>query len=239
MKKLFLFLFLLSFLARVDQVRAQDNYALELNVGLLHNNSLFLGEALNSGAALGLEYYIDRNIFAGLNASYLMAGNEVSFNPYAFNSSLSYSGSSFVLKENLTRLQVGAVAGYRFFPLRYVSISLGLQFNYLSLRRSFNDPLPVQESAVNWLDQSYSSGSVTCPGGFLNIAFNVGRKTSLYLGVQSSDLTNTLFADKDAGILERVSYADGKIVEVFEREQTYNPLDLKIGVIFKFANRKF
>jgi hypothetical protein len=67
----------------------------------------------------------------------------------------------------------------------------------------------------------------------------VGRKTSLFLGMQSSDITNSLFADKDAGILERVRYADGKIVEVFERESPYNAMDLKIGVIFKFANRKF
>jgi hypothetical protein len=239
MKKLFSLVVLLALFIGVERAAAQDNYSLELNVGLLHNNSLFLGEALNTGASLGLEYYIDRNIFAGINASYLMASNEVSFEPYPFNASLNYGGSALLLNENLTRLQVGAVAGYRFFPLRYVSISLGLQLNYLSLDRSYKDPLPVQESASNWMQQSYASGSVTCPGAFLNIAFNVGRKTSLFLGMQSSDITNSLFADKDAGILERVRYADGKIVEVFERESPYNAMDLKIGVIFKFANRKF
>lgn len=239
MKKLYWFVLFFSFQPLWNKALAQDNYSVELHVGILHNNSLFLGEFLNTGASLGANYYFDRNLFAGLNGTYLMATNPVLFKPHAFNSGLSFPGSEISSNESITRMQVGAVAGYRFFPLRFLSIALGLQLNYLSLERSYDDALPVNEAAVNWIDQSYSSGSVTTPGAFMNVIFNVGRKTSLFLGVQSSDITNSLFDAKDASLIESVTYADGNIASITERKNAYNPLDLRIGVIFKFANRKF
>jgi hypothetical protein len=239
MKKLFLIALLFLLQGSIARIQAQDNYAVEFNLGLLHNNSLFLGEALNTGGSVGLNYFFDRNIFAGFNGTYLAASNPVNFQPFAFNANLYFKGSPLEITENINRMQMGAVAGYRFFPLRYVSISIGLQLNYLSLSRSYKDSLPVTSAAVNWLDQSYPSNSVITPGAFLNFAFNVGRKTSLFLGVQSSDITNSLFEAKDAALVESISLADGHIVNVVERENIYNPLDIRLGVIFKFANRKF
>lgn len=239
MKKLFFLFLLFIFLNAFNRACAQDNYAVELNVGLLHNNSLFLGEVLNTGGFLGANYYLDRNLFAGLNSSYLMATNPVMFKPHAFNSGISFPGTEISLDEKLNRLQVGAMAGYRFFPLRYMSIVVGLQLNYLSFSRSYSADLPLNQAATTWLDEAYSSGTVTTPGAFVNLILNVGRKTSLFLGVQSSDITNSLFEAKDASLVESISYADGHIAGITERKNAYNPMDIRLGLIFKFANRKF
>ena len=218
---------------------AQDNYAVEFNVGLLHNTSLYLGDFKNTGGGLGVNYFFDRNIFAGINGTFLLAVNPVTFQPYSFNAAVSFTDKMIVINENMSRLQVGAIAGYRFFPLRFLSIDAGFQLNYLSLNRTFKESIPVNTAGTAWMEQTYGSASVITPGAFLNINLNVGKKTSLFLGIQSSDITNSLFEAKDASIVEFVNVADNNIAGITERANAYNPLDIRIGVVFKFANRKF
>lgn len=221
-----------------SSVKSQDLPVMHLSVGAVSNVSLFSNGINNGGGYLSLEYLINRNIFAGIQADYSVAQHNVQLNNPSFANGITFPGDTLEVKENISKLNASIYAGYKFFPLSTVSFNLALSLGNINLERDFKNNEVLNDDAINWYTDNWASNSASVLGISASVDFYLKKSVMLRAGVNYQDITNALFEDRDQNIVKEISYTDGKISSLIMHEKAYQPMDVYIALVFKLGLKK-
>lgn len=219
-------------------VRAQDVPIMQMSIGAASNVSLLSNKINNAGGYFSLEYFISRNIYAGIQADYIVAQNSIQFNNPSFANAVTFPGDSAEIKENISKINVGIYGGYKFFPLNDVSINLAACVQNIGLQRKFKNNDILNDESTAWYNNNWSSNSATVVGVSASFDFVLNKTTMLRAGTNYQDVTNTLFSQKDQNIVKEVSYTDGKINTLTYHKKPYQTIDVFLALVFKLGIKK-
>ena len=228
--------FVLSF--RFFNSHAQDVPVLQMAVGGASNISLFSNGINNGGGYFSLDYFISRNIFIGLQADYLVGQNNIQFNNPSFSNGVTFPGDTLKIKENITKINAGLYAGYKFFPLSDVSINLSAGLSNINLDRKFKNNSVLKNDAVNWYADNWASNTAMAFGLSASFDFYLSKIVMFRAGVNYQDITNALFNARDPNLVKEISYTDGKISTINLHAKPYQPIDLYVALVFKLGLKK-
>lgn len=229
-------IFLLSF--RFFVSNAQDVPVLQMAVGAASNVSLFSNGINNAGGYFSLDYFISRNIFVGVQADYLVGQNNIQFNNPSFGNGVTFPGDTLKIKEQITKINAGLYAGYKFFPLSDVSINLSAGLSNISLDRKFKNNSVLKNDAVNWYADNWASNSAMAFGLAASFDFYLSKVTMLRAGVNYQDVTNELFNARDHNMVKEISYTDGKISTMNLHSKPFQAIDMYVALVFKLGLKK-
>lgn len=236
LKKSFLF-FCIGVLI-VSTAKSQDIPILQMSLGAASNTSLLSNKLNNVGGYFSLEYLITRNIFVGVQADYLVAQNTIQLSNPSFSNEISFVGESLEMKENISKLNTGIYAGYKFFPLNALSFNVAASASNISLNRKFKKNDVLNEDAVNWYSNNWSENASTVFGVSASIDFYLNKTTMFRTGVNYQDITNALFDGKDQNLVKEISYTEGKISSMVLHKKEYQSMDVFIAFVFKLGIKK-
>lgn len=218
--------------------KAQDLPVMQMSIGASSNISLFSNKIKNGGAYFSLEYLINRNIFAGVQADYIVGQNKIQLNNPSFSNAVTFSGDTFIIKENISKMCMGVYGGYRFFPLNDVIINVGLSANNISLNRKFKDKGDLSDASVAWYGSNWSKNSATVIGFFTSFDFSVSKTTMLRAGLNYQDITNSLFEGRDQNIIKEIGYTDKRINTMVNHKKPFETMDVFLALVFKLGIKK-
>jgi hypothetical protein len=236
-----LFKYILSFVViclSYLSIKAQDIPVIQMTVGASSNVSLLSNKIKNVGGYFSLEYFISRNIFAGVQADYLVAQNTIQCTNPAFDNAVIFPGDTLELKENISKLNVGIYGGYKFFPLNDLSINLAACVQNIGLDRKFKSNGVLNDDATAWYQNNWSTNNATTIGVSASFDLVINKTTMLRTGVNYQDITNSLFNNKDQHLVKEIGYIDGKINSLTYHQKTYQSMDVFMALVFKLGLKK-
>lgn len=239
MNQLHRYIVIFSFIVLCStRVKSQDVPLLQMSVGAATNLSLFSNKINNGGGYLSLEYLVNRNIFIGLQADYLIGQNKVNITTPTFGNAVVFPGKASEMKENISKLNTGIYAGYKFFPLNNVSFNVAASASNISLNRKFKDNVLLNEEAITWYSDNWYTNSAVVFGVSGSIDFYLNKSTMFRAGVNYQDITNALFNQRDQRMVKEISYTDGKISSMVMHPKLYGTTDVFIALVFKLGLKK-
>jgi hypothetical protein len=232
------FLYITLVLFSANQTKAQDVPIMQMAVGAASNVSMLSNGINNAGGYFSLEYLITRNIFIGFQADYLFAQNNIQFINPSFSNGVTFPGDTIKIKENITKINAGLYAGYKFFPLNKVSINLAASINNISLDRKFKNNSVLINEAVDWYANNWAANTANAIGVSASFDFYLNKTTMFRAGVNYQDITNMLLSQRDNNIVKEISYTDNKISSIAMHSKPYQALDIYLALVFKLGLKK-
>jgi len=222
----------------VVKSKAQDVPIMQMSVGAASNVSMLSNGLNNGGGYFSLEYLISRNIFAGIQADYLFAQNNIQFNNPSFGNGVAFPGDTVSIKESINKINAGLYAGYKFFPLNNVSFNIAASFNNISLNRNFKNNSVLINEAVDLYYDNWAANSDNAIGVSASVDFYLNKTIMLRAGVNCQDITNALLYQRDNNIVSEISYTDNKISSIVMHKKPFQATDVFLALVFKLGLKK-